>query len=67
VGKPELHAMLRAWLPRLAPGADAWLVVQKHLGADSLQRWLESELPTHATVRVHSAKGYRVLRVRRRA
>ena len=27
VGKNELHAMLEQWLPRLEPGASAWLVV----------------------------------------
>lgn len=67
VGKSQLHAMLRAWLPRLAPGSDAWLVVQKNLGADSLQRWLEAEFLSHSIVRAHSARGYRVLRARRRA
>ena len=41
VGKPALHAMLRTWLPRLAPHAAAYFVVQKNLGADSLQRWVE--------------------------
>ena len=40
VGKNELHELLRAWLPRLEPGADAWLVVAQHLGGDSLQRWI---------------------------
>jgi len=67
VGKAQLHGMLRAWLPRLQGGSDAWLVVQKNLGADSLQRWLDAEFPGHATVRADSARGYRVLRTRRRA
>jgi 16S rRNA G1207 methylase RsmC len=67
VGKAELHALMTGWLPRLAPGSDAWLVVQRNLGADSLQRWLDAELPGHATVRADTSKGYRVLRVRRRA
>jgi 16S rRNA G1207 methylase RsmC len=62
VGKPALHDLLRCWLPRLAPGGDAWLVVGKNLGADPLQRWLTQEagLPTS---REASAKGFRVLRV----
>lgn len=67
VGKTELHGLLTTWLPRLASGADAWLVVQRNLGADSLQRWLDAELPTHATLRTDTSKGYRVIRVRRRA
>ena len=40
VGKQELHAMLEQWLPRLDDDATAWLVVAKHLGAESLQRWI---------------------------
>jgi 16S rRNA G1207 methylase RsmC len=62
IGKPALHDLLRRWLPRIAPGGDAWLVVGKNLGADPLQRWLTEEagLPTS---REASAKGFRVLRV----
>jgi 16S rRNA G1207 methylase RsmC len=66
VGKSELHELLRRWLPRLAPGAAAHLVVQRHLGADSLHRWLDDELgPALQTDRAGSAKGFRVLRVTR--
>jgi len=36
VGKAELHALLDQWLPRLTPDGTAWLVVGRHLGADSL-------------------------------
>ena len=37
------------WLDRLTPAGRAVLVVQKHLGADSLQRWLiEQGWPTDA-------------------
>jgi 16S rRNA (guanine1207-N2)-methyltransferase len=63
VGKEELHAILRRWLPRLAPDGTAWLVAGKHLGADSLQRWL-IEQGWDAT-RHASQQGFRVLRVRR--
>jgi len=67
VGKDELHNMMLAWLPRLEPGSDAWLVVQRNLGSDSLQRWLEGALPEEFSVlRAATNKGYRVLRVRRR-
>ena len=63
IGKQALHALLLTWLPRLAPGGRAVLVVGKNLGADSLQRWLgEQGWPT---VRLASAKGFRVLEVRR--
>lgn len=67
VGKEVLHEILQTWLPRLAESAEAYLVVQKNLGADSLHRWLESELPEgFATVRVDTAKGFRVLRTKNR-
>lgn len=68
VGKNELHTLLGRWLPRLDPGSDAWLVVQRNLGADSLHRWLQAAFAEEATVlRAATGKGYRVLRVRRRA
>jgi 16S rRNA (guanine1207-N2)-methyltransferase len=63
VGKQALHDLLLTWLPRLNPGGRAVLVVGKNLGADSLQRWLgEQGWPT---TRLASAKGFRVLEVRR--
>ena len=64
VGKAVLHALLAAWLPRLAPGGVAHLVVQRNLGSDSLQRWVETELAMPCT-RLASSKGFRVLEVRR--
>ena len=61
IGKTALHELLLAWLPRLTPGGTAHLVVQKHLGSDSLQRWLNDQgLPT---TRVASRSAYRVLAV----
>jgi len=63
IGKAALHELLLTWLPRLAPGGRAVMVVGKNLGADSLQRWLgESGYPTE---RIASAKGFRVLETRR--
>lgn len=62
IGKAALHEMLGRWLPRLAPGADAWLVVQKNLGADSLARWVTEELGLPVS-REASSKGFRILRV----
>ena len=68
VGKNELHSMLKHWLPRLELGSDAWLVVQRNLGSDSLHRWLQAEFPTELNVtRAATNKGYRVLRARRRS
>jgi 16S rRNA G1207 methylase RsmC len=65
IGKPALHQMLGLWLARLVPGAHADLVVQKHLGADSLERWLNTS-PDWAVRKLASAKGYRVIRAIRR-
>ena len=63
IGKEALHELLLTWLPRLAPGGRAVMVVGKNLGADSLQRWLgEQGCPT---TRLASAKGFRVLETRR--
>lgn len=70
VGKQVLHELLRTWLPRLTPSGTAYLVVQKNLGADSLQRWIGSVLSAEtddgfAVERFASSKGFRVLRVSR--
>ena len=64
IGKKNLHALLELWLDRLAPGGRAELVVQKHLGSDSLQRWLNEQ--GWPTVRLTSRSGYRVLVARPR-
>jgi len=66
VGKAVLHDMLRQWLPRLLPGASAYLVVQRNLGSDSLHRWLDETLGPDGfeAFRIASAKGFRVLQVR---
>ncbi len=65
VGKDVLHEILLTWLPRLKNDAEGYLVVQKNLGADSLHRWLEAELPGNfSTIRVDTAKSFPVLRVK---
>ncbi|TDQ50714.1 class I SAM-dependent methyltransferase [Actinorugispora endophytica] len=63
IGKTALHTLLTTWLTQLAPGAHAHLVVQKHLGADTLHRWLDTTI--HPTERVSSRAGYRILRTTR--
>jgi len=66
VGKNELHGLLERWIPRLAERSDAWLVVQRNLGSDSLQRWLAATFHTGFVVhRAATARGFRVLKVRR--
>jgi len=66
VGKNVLHDMLERWIPRLDERSDAWLVVQRNLGADSLQRWLGATFhPGYSVFRTATGKGYRILKVRR--
>ena len=61
VGKQPLHDLLLHWLPRLKPGARAYLVVQRNLGSDSLAAWLATQ--GFEVTRLKSKKGYRVLEV----
>ncbi|WP_155336687.1 class I SAM-dependent methyltransferase [Acrocarpospora corrugata] len=61
IGKPALHEMLTRWLDRLTPDGVAYLVVQKHLGSDSLQRWLSDQGWT--ATRHTSRAAYRILKV----
>lgn len=63
IGKEALHELLLTWLPRLADGGVARLVVGRNLGADSLQRWLVDQ--GYRCDRTASAKGFRVLEVAR--
>ena len=65
IGKQALHGLLLTWLGRLRQEGRAVMVVGKHLGADSLQRWLTNH--DYPTRRLGSAKGYRVLESRRQA
>ena len=64
IGKAALHQLLISWLERLAPQGRAYLVVQKHLGADSLARWLTNQ--GWNTTRLSSRRGYRLLEVHAR-
>jgi 16S rRNA (guanine1207-N2)-methyltransferase len=61
IGKPALHTLLTTWLDRLTPTGTAHLVVQKHLGSDSLQRWLTGQ--GWATTRLAARAAYRILAV----
>lgn len=61
IGKPALHHLLESWLSRLNPDGRAHLVVQKHLGSDSLNRWLTDQ--GFPTIRLVSRSGYRILEV----
>jgi 16S rRNA (guanine1207-N2)-methyltransferase len=63
IGKEALHDLLTVWLGRLLPSGEGWLVVHKHLGSDSLARWLAQ---TGLVVRRRASRqGYRILEVKR--
>ena len=62
IGKEALHAVLQRWLRRLE--GSAVLVVQKHLGSDSLARWLGEQ--GFGVERLRSRAGYRLLEARPR-
>lgn len=62
IGKQALHVLLIEWLGRLAPGGNAAFVVQKHLGADSLRKWIVEQ--GFSVERLTSKAGFRLLAVR---
>jgi 16S rRNA (guanine1207-N2)-methyltransferase len=62
IGKDALHSLLLKWLPRLTPTGVAVMVVQKHLGADSLAHWLADK--GYDVARTASRQGYRLMTVR---
>jgi 16S rRNA (guanine1207-N2)-methyltransferase len=61
IGKAALHELLSAWLARLAPGGQAYLVAGRNLGADSLHRWLAAQ--GWPVTRRAARSGYRLLQV----
>ncbi len=64
IGKAALHTMLNDWLSLLAEDGHAYLVVQRHLGADSLIAWLNGQgFPSR---KIASKKGYRIIEVQAR-
>ncbi len=70
IGKAALHEILTRWLPALKPGGQAWLVVAKKLGADSLMPWINEMLQSVEPGKFHvrraaTDKGFRVLHVER--
>lgn len=61
IGKSAMRGMLGDWLSLLSRDGSAYLVVNRHLGADSLGRWLEEN--GFSVHRIGSRKGFRVLEV----
>ena len=64
IGKKPLQNLLEKWLKRLTLKGEAILVVQKHLGADSLASWLAGK--NYRVERLMSKSGYRLLKVIRK-
>lgn len=64
VGKPELHAILEFWLPRLASGGVAYFVVAKKLGAESLMRWSAEKWPSASVTKADTTGGFWVIAFR---
>jgi 16S rRNA G1207 methylase RsmC len=62
IGKDQLRVLLATWLARLTREGEAWLVVNRNLGSDSLAVWLSQS--GYRVERLTSKRGYRVLRVR---
>lgn len=65
IGKQALHELLETWLPRLDDGGTAYLVVAKHLGAESLQRWITDTFPFLTVDRLAREKGFHIIRAAR--
>jgi 16S rRNA G1207 methylase RsmC len=61
IGKDGLHDLLGRWIPRLESAGEARMVVGRHLGSDSLARWMETQ--GWGVERLASARGFRVLQV----
>jgi len=59
VGKAVLHDLLMTWMARMTQDGRALLVVQRHLGADSLATWLAEH--GFDVARKASSQGYRLL------
>jgi 16S rRNA (guanine1207-N2)-methyltransferase len=66
IGKKALHELLTTWLHRLSPHGNAWLVVAKDLGAESLLAWLNtSHDGAFSATRFARDKGFHVIHVTR--
>lgn len=61
VGKKALYELLKEWAKRLSENGQMWLVMSKHLGADSCARYLESDCNL-SVERIASKKGFRILK-----
>jgi 16S rRNA G1207 methylase RsmC len=65
IGKQALHDLLSTWLNRLSVKGEAWLVINRNLGSDSLAVWMIDQ--GYVVDRLTSKRGFRVLKVKRKA
>lgn len=63
IGKKALQELMGHWLGRLTEEGVGYFVVGKHLGADSLAKWLVGQ--GFSVDRLSSRQSYRILEVRR--
>lgn len=59
IGKVAMHSLIASWMKRLKEGGKAYMVVNKHLGSDSLMAWMKEE--GWQARKIKSSKGYRVI------
>lgn len=64
IGKKALYELLSFWSIKLSENGEMWLVMAKHLGADTCAKFLESDCNLKVT-RVASKKGFRILKCSR--
>jgi 16S rRNA G1207 methylase RsmC len=68
IGKQALQELLTTWLHRLSPNGNAWLVVAKNLGAESLLTWLNTaHNGAFVAKRFGRDKGFHVIHVTKAA
>ena len=56
-----MRKLIGTWMARLKEGGKAYMVVNKHLGSDSLMAWMKEE--GWKAQKIKSSKGYRVIEV----
>ena len=61
IGKEAMRSLIASWMERLKEGGKAYMVVNRHLGSDSLMAWMKEE--GWKAEKIKSSKGYRVIEV----
>jgi len=66
VGKVALYEIVTRWLNTLTAQGEAWFVIAKKLGGDSLHDWInQGKAGDFQATRVETSKGFRVLHITR--